>query len=259
MKSIKSACVLSICGVQCEYQSIRPLKSILEGMSMTYGYCRISTQKQNIDRQVRNIRAAFPNALIVCETYTGTSMERPQWAKLDKALKSGDTVVFDSVSRMSRNASSGVELYERLYRAGVKLVFLKEPHINTATYTAALERASLQRTGTAVDLILEGIQRYLMELAREQIHIAFAQAQKEVDDLHQRTREGIEMARFNGKQIGQKPGAKLITKKSIAAKAVIQRHSKAFGGSLTDTECMKLIGLARNTFYKYKKEMLENC
>ena len=54
--------------------------------------------------------------------------------------------------------------------------------------------------------ILEGINKYMFALAREQIALAFAQAQKEVDDLHQRTREGIETARLNGKQIGRPNG-----------------------------------------------------
>ena len=45
-----------------------------------------------------------------------------------------------------------------------------------------------------------------MELAKEQIRLAFIQAQKEVDDLRQRTKEGIETARRDGKQIVQKKG-----------------------------------------------------
>ena len=81
-------------------------------------------------------------------------------------------------------------------------------------------------------------------------------AEKEVTDLHQRTREGIETARLNGKQIGQQPGAKLTTKKSIAAKADIIKYSKDFDGSLNDLECMRMIGIARNTYYKYKRELL---
>ena len=110
-------------------------------------------------------------------------------------------------------------------------------------------------TGTNVDYILEGVNKYLMALAKEQIRIAFEQSEKEVEDLHQRTREGIATARLNGKQIGQKQGAKLITKKSIEAKEQIKKHSKDFNGTLSDADCMKLIGLARNTYYKYKREM----
>ncbi len=104
----------------------------------TYGYCRISTAKQSIDRQVRNIRAEYPTAHIVQEAYTGTSILRPEWSKLYRILKKGDTVVFDSVSRMSRNAEEGFSLYEDLYHKGIRLVFLKEHHIDTETYQKAL-------------------------------------------------------------------------------------------------------------------------
>ena len=74
---------------------------------------------------------------------------------------------------------------------------------------------------------------------------------------HQRTKEGMATARLNGKQIGQKPGAKLITKKSIEAKKQIRKYSKDFDGQLSDVECMRMIGLARNTYYKYKRELKE--
>lgn len=219
-----------------------------------YGYARISSFKQNIERQVRNIEREYPDAVIIRETYTGTKIDRKEWNKLFAMARADDTIVFDSVSRMSRNADDGFAVYEELYTRGVNLVFLKEPHISTDTYKRVLER-SVPMTGTSVDYILAGINRYLLELAREQIRLAFEQAEKEVEDLHQRTREGIEIARLNGKQIGQRPGAKFTTKKSVEAKKIISRHARDFGGSLSDMELMKLTGLARNTFYKYKREL----
>lgn len=225
-------------------------------MYVIYGYCRKSKQKQNIDRQIRNIKATFPEAVIIEEAYTGTTINRKEWNKLYKAVKGGDTIVFDSVSRMSRNAEDGFTAYQELYNRGVELIFLKEPHINTATFKKAIESA-VPMTGTSVDYILEGINKYLMALAKEQIIIAFNQAEKEVEDLHQRTKEGIETARLNGKQIGQKQGVKLTTKKSIIAKEEIKKHSQDFNGTLNDIDCMKLTGLSRNTYYKYKRELKE--
>lgn len=219
-----------------------------------YGYARKSRQKQSIDRQVRNIKALYPGATIIEETYTGTTIDRKEWKKLFKAVEAGDTIIFDSVSRMSRNADEGFEAYEALYNRGVNLIFLKEPHINTGTFKNAIETA-VPLTGTSVDFILEGVNKYLLTLAKEQIRIAFDQAEKEVQDLHQRTKEGIETARLAGKQIGQKEGAKLTTKKSIAAKEVIRKHSKEFDGTLNDIDVMKLTNLSRNTYYKYKREM----
>ena len=219
-----------------------------------YGYCRISTKQQSIDRQIRNIKGVYSTAVIITESYSGTTINRPEWNKLYKKVKEGDIIIFDSVSRMSRNADEGFALYEELYNKGIELVFLKEPHINTATYKQALQN-NVALTGTNVDFILEGVNKYLMALAKEQIRLAFEQSEKEVEDLHQRTKEGIATARLNGKQIGQTKGAKLTTKKSIEAKVLIQKHSKDFDGTLSDADCMKLIGLARNTYYKYKREM----
>ena len=96
-----------------------------------------------------------------------------------------------------------------------------------------------------------------MELAREQIRLSFEQSEKEVSDLHQRTREGIQTARLNGKQIGQKPGAKLVTKKSLKAKEEIKKYSRDFNGTLNDAECIRLLGIARNTYYRYKRQLKE--
>lgn len=223
-------------------------------MGKVYGYARVSTSKQSIDRQIRNIKAEYPDAIIVTDSYTGTRLDRPGWLKMYKHLKPGDTVVFDQVSRMSRDAAEGFRIYEELYTKGVNLIFLKEHHIDTATYKAAMQ-SSVPMTGTNVDFILEGVNKYLLSLAKEQIRLAFDQAEKEVEDLHQRTREGIETARLNGKQIGQRKGAKLTTKKSLAAKKIILEHSKDFGGTLKDPEVIKLAGLTRGTYYKYKREL----
>lgn len=226
-------------------------------MCKIYGYCRISTDKQSLERQHRNILQSYPKAIIVDEVFTGTKVYgRVKFNKILDNVQKGDTIVFDSVSRMSRNSEEGSKLYEELFNKGIELVFLKEQHINTETYKKALTN-NISLTGTNVDFILEGINKYLLALAKEQIRIAFNQAEKEVEDLHQRTKEGIETARLNGKQIGQLKGAKLTTKKSIEAKEQLLKYSKDFKGTLTDIECMKLIGLARNTYYKYKKELVQ--
>lgn len=228
---------------------------------MIYGYCRISTKQQSIERQIRNIKAAYPNAEIVQEAYTGTKIERPEFEKLLKWLQEGDTVVFDSVSRMSRNADDGFALYQDLFKKGINLVFLKEHHIDTDTYKSALTN-QLAMTGEDTDLIFQGINAYLLRLAAKQIKLAFIQAQKEVDDLHQRTREGLVTAKEAGKQIGQRKGAKLTTRRSEAVKKFMLKNCKTFGGSMSDVECIAHfhnegdgMSLAPNTFYKYKREL----
>ena len=222
---------------------------------MIYGYCRKSRPTQHIERQIDNIKSAYPSAVIRQESFTGTKIQgRRVFEKLLRDVRAGDTIVFDSVSRMSRNAEEGMETYTELYRRGVELIFLKEPHINTAVYRQALDN-QISMTGTMVDSILRGINEYMINLAQQQVKIAFDQAQKEVDDLHQRTSEGMRKARERGARIGTERGRTLITKKSVAAKELIRKHSKTFGGSLSDAQCMKMVGISRNTYYKYKNEI----
>ena len=223
-------------------------------MGRTYGYCRISRRSQSIDRQIRNIKEQYPDAIIIQEAFTGTSFDRPAWQRLYKALREGDTVVFDSVSRMSRNADEGSQTYIELFARGVELVFLKEHYIDTVTYKNALQ-GKIELTGTDIDLILDGINKYLLRLAEDQIRLAFAQSEKEVQDLRQRTREGIETARISGKQIGGVTGRKLTTKKSVAVKEEIRKYSRDSDGTLSDLDVMRLVSVARNTYYKYKKEL----
>ena len=228
-----------------------------------YGIVRISTQKQNMQRQIRNIKAAYPNAIIIKEIYTGTQLKgRKEFEQLVKIAKEDDTFVFDSVSRMCRNADEGCELYEQLFFRGITLIFLQEPHINTDVYKRALNnqielriRTGNQATDELMNTIIDALNKFSLDLAKQQIRIAFEQAKKEVQDLHQRTKEGIETARLNGKQIGQRPGATLNVKKKEPLKKQIRALSKSFDGNNTDLQVMKITGLAKNTYYKYKKEL----
>lgn len=226
-------------------------------MNKIYGYCRVSTTKQKIERQITNIQKAYPGAIIVQEKYTGTKVQgRKEFSKLLKTVKAGDTIVFDSVSRMSRNAEEGIQLYEQLMDKDINLVFLKEAYINTETYKSQ-QTDKIELIGTDEDILFKAFNEYIKRLARKQIVIAFEQAEKEVLDLRQRTKEGIAQARLNGKQIGAVAGKERKSAKEEQAKEIIKKHSKDFFGTLKDTEVIKLTGISRNTYYKYKKELTE--
>lgn len=222
---------------------------------MIYGYCRISKKQQNIERQERNIKSAYPDAVIIKEAFTGTKINRPEWNKLFKGVREGDTIVFDSVSRMSRNAEEGIGVYFDLYNKGVNLCFLKEPHINTEVYRESASQ-SIELTGNEIaDCYIEATNKVLKMIAEKQITLSFEQSEKEVMDLRQRTSEGIITAKLAGKQVGRKEGAKVVTKKSIEAKKQIKKYSADFEGSLNDIDVMTLTKLSRNTYYKYKREL----
>lgn len=233
--------------------------------SRVYGYVRVSTVKQKIERQIENIKNKYPEAVIIAESYTGTKMDRPAWNKLYKQLKKGDTIIFDEVSRMSRNAEEGFETYKTLFEMGVNLIFIKEPHINTSVYRDKLQQQAdkissntgSKATDKLLNSIMSALHEYTIDLAKEQIELAFKTAQAEVDFIHIRTSEGVRRAQANGKQIGIQKGQKLTTKKSIAMKTRIKELSKDFEGTNTDSEVMKITGLARNTYYKYKRELKE--
>ena len=227
---------------------------------MMYGYTRISTAKQSLQRQVDNLKKFNSDIEIYQEVFTGTQTDgREVYKRLKGKLKKGDVLVFDSVSRMSRNAEEGIQEYFELMERGIDLIFLKERYIDTAVYKDQIEsNQTIKTNDTDLDqTIFKGIREYLERLAKKQIKIAFDQAEKEVKDLQERTKEGIETARQQGKQIGQAKGKKLVVKKSAEAKEKIVKYSKDFKGTLSDVEVMKLVGLSRNTYYKYKKELRE--
>ena len=235
-------------------------------MNNVWAYCRVSTPKQSIERQIRNAKAFCPDCIVIQEVYTGTKFQgRDEFNKMLRRVKPGDTIVFDSVSRMSRNADEGYKTYMELYEKGIELVFLKERHIDTAAYrenTEQLKKMMGQEIpiadgdlGEMVKAIMQALEKYQMRMLERNIQLAFGQAEKEVADLRQRTKEGIKTAIRHGKKPGIEKGRKLITKKSIEAKEYIKKHSKAFGGELSNIQCMKLAGVSRDTFYKYKREL----
>ena len=227
----------------------------------TYAYCRVSTERQSLQRQIDNISKQFPAAEFYTDKWTGSTLDRPNWNKLHGKLQEGDTIVFDSVSRLSRDAESGAALYQELYQKGITLIFLNEPHCNTDVFRRAAE-ASIPTTGNEIaDEYIAATNRVLMILARRQIEIAFEQAEKERLDICKRVRDGMQAAKNKAamegevKTYGAVPGVKLTTKKSVEAKAIIRKHSKEFGGSLNDADCIKLAGCSRNSYYKYKAEL----
>lgn len=272
---------------------------------MIFGYARVSTMEQNIDRQIKNIKSRYPEAVIISDEYTGTKMTRPSWSKLYKRLKKGDVVVFDSVSRMSRDAEEGFKVYQELFERGVELIFLKEPHINTESYKKALEgslsaegvKSEDRATNDLISAIMTALNRFMMEKVKEDIKEAFEQAEKEVTDLRQRVKEGLQVTKENNerlktlypedykeradyKQVGREAGDRLHIKKAEPIKALIRKYSRDFEGSNSDSELLAILDtktvrvptrkrsgkteereisahLSRNTLYKYKREMKE--
>ncbi len=104
----------------------------------------------------------------------------------------------------------------------------------------------------------------IAENAAQKIRVALEQAEKEVTDLHKRISQGIQTMKEKNqllpeeeqKQIGRRTGVSVRTKKSVEMKNRIVKMSKCFSGNMSDKECMEILQIARNMFYKYKRELL---
>lgn len=225
------------------------------------GYARVSTPKQKLERQVQNLKAAYPDIVVVSEVYTGSTDNRPKWKKLMRQCKAGNVkkLVFDEVSRFSRNAEEAVKEYKELYELGIELEFLKEPHINSSVYRQASERQINidttqmdEDTANLINTVIAGLNDYLMAVAEKQICLAFEQAQAERELLSKRTSEGLKQAKLMGSKIGRQKGDKVITKKQKRAFRIIRSKYELFdGGYLTATECFRACKISKSTFYRY--------
>ena len=234
---------------------------------ITVGYARVSTPKQKLERQIANLKTAYPGIVIIAEVYTGSTDNRPKWIKLMRQCRAGvvGKLVFDEVSRFSRNAEEAVKEYKELYELGIELEFLKEPHINSSIYRQASERridistdSMDEDTANLIKTVIEGLNDYLLAVAEKQIYLAFEHAQNERELLSKRTSEGLKQAKLMGSKVGRQKGDKIITRKQKRAVRIIRKKYELFdGGYLTATECYKACNVSKSTFYRYLQQMQE--
>ena len=151
-----------------------------------------------------------------------------------------------------RGASYGVSAIAAISPVGISREKVQRIHVISGM---TLEKRAYVNEKTTLAFLEAKKLSYLMALAWEQIRLAFEQSEKEVTDLHQRTREGIETARLAGKQIGHERGITFETRKARAAKALICKHARAFGGNLSDADVIRHISISRNSYYKYCREI----
>ena len=181
---------------------------------MVYGYARVSTADQNLDRQLDALRKYGIDKLY-CEKMSGTKKNRPELDKMLAELSEGDTVVIESLSRLGRSVKNLSELMELYNAKNIRLVSLKETIDTTSP------------TGRLLYTILSSL------------------AQFERDILVERTTEGLKAARARGR-VGGRPK----TDAKVMQKAVALYQTKEY--SITDIT--DLTGVSKSALYRALKE-----
>lgn len=140
--------------------------------SMIFGYARVSTQDQELARQIDALNKYGVDQLFT-EKMTGTKANRPELDKLKNKAREGDTIVIESLSRLGRSTKDLLALIEEWNNQGIKLISLKES-IDTTT-----------PTGKLLVTVLSAISQF------------------ERDITVQRTNEGLQAARARGRNGGR--------------------------------------------------------
>ena len=175
-----------------------------------FGYARVSTEQQNLDRQLDALRK-YGCDTIYNEKMTGTKRDRPELAKILDRITEGDTVVIESLSRLGRSTKDLIELTELFQSKGVHLVSLKES-IDTST-----------STGKLLFTLMSAI------------------AQFERDVIADRTREGLKSARARGRT-----GGRPRTDADAVRKAIKLYNTRQY--SIREIE--ELTGVKKSTLYR---------
>lgn len=229
-----------------------------------YGYVRVSTKKQSEQMQLDAIHAFSRIDKMYSDKFTGTTSNRDDFIKLvkqvDDDIKNGEqvTIIFYSVSRMSRNSSEGIEQYFNWYDRGVNLVFLNERHIDTAVYRKAVNNAislhiksDKESANKFLNTMIYAMNELQRDIAKEQIELAFIQAEKEVQDLHKRTSDGMRASGAAAKIRQARTGKTYTTAKELDTRISMLECLKDFGGQQNLKRFAEDKGLSRTTVYKY--------
>lgn len=170
-----------------------------------YGYIRVSSLEQNEARQIQTmVERGIPKENIFIDKLTGKNLDRPNYQRMKSILKEGDTIVLDSITRLSRNYEDIKDEYEYYVKNGVFLEFIKEPILNTPKHKVT-------------DIVQIALADVILSLLA-------AFAQKEREDIMIRQREGIAIAKKAGKYKGRKPALVEGGKEEVRMQAIIQAY-----------------------------------
>lgn len=214
-------------------------------MGNFFGYCRISTKEsrdlQRFTRQEKALaRFAAENGidftLILRDDCSGKSFDRPNWKKLEKLLHPGDTIVFQDLSRFSRDCEAGLQKYLDFMNRGINLVFLDNPSVCT-DYIQQLSAAAEQQKNRVARVALENTVHLLLIVELDR-------TEQERLEISKRIRQGIHAS---DKPSGRPKGK--LDKMSPALEADIKKFLQ--DRTMKQVDLMQKYGISRNTLKKY--------
>lgn len=193
---------------------------------MKYGYVRVSTKEQNIDRQLVDMYAQGLNdKTIFIDKQSGKDFERNEYKKLKKKLKSGDLLIIKSIDRLGRNYDMIIDEWRTLVNdMNVDIQVLDMPLLDTRTEGKNL-------VGKFISDIVLQILSFVAENERE--------------NIKKRQAEGIRIAKEKGKHLGR-PKLKLPKNFTI----ITNQYKKK---EITLAEALSSLKMNRSTFYKNLK------
>lgn len=195
-----------------------------------YGYSRVSTKEQNLDRQLVELRKYVDDRFIFQDKVSGKDFNRPEYQLMRKVAQKGDVIYVKSLDRLGRNKSEVKQELEYYKNEGVRIKILDIP--------------------TSMMDIPEG-QEWLMDMINNLlIEVLATMAEQERLNIRQRQAEGIAIAKEQGKYKGRKE----IDFPENWAEVYDQWKSRKIKGN----EAMEKLGLKRNTFYRLIKKYEED-
>lgn len=199
----------------------------------TFGYVRVSSKEQNEQRQLDAMTAlGIAESDIYVDKLSGKDTNRPQYQALKSIVRKGDTVVFESITRLSRNMDDVKNEYKWYVDNGVLLRFIAEPMLDTKVD----EQGVIERAMAEIILTL---------LA--------AFAEKEREEIKRRQREGIESAKRKGKAFGR-PKRSFDTMNAAERQAFLYEYNEWKAGKQTAVQTFERLAIPKATFYKIVKE-----
>lgn len=184
--------------------------------------------------ETKTIRTLYPNSKILND-----------YDKMLKDIVPNDTVCFDSIFSLNYDDNENLDViknrYVFLYKKGIKLVFTDSPGCDS-DYLSIITDSFVPQENLLEKLLDIEIESYSMTTN------AFSQKKRA---------KIFASSAVNGTSIGREKGATNVTKKSFVVKEFIKKNSVTYGGPLNNEECIKQLGISRNTYYKYMKLLKE--